>query len=167
MRKLAGLSILIVALLGALPALVFVYAHYEDTDLDALLAQKRPKAGFDLQPTPALKLKVTLVSYAEPCETVLLKRAMAMTGFSFEDNAEPNISRCVKVSSAKGAQLRVFIQDLVSEYMPNEVPLGTQLTLFAVHLFTTPEGPGLLVNEFTNEPTKKAEANAANGTDGK
>jgi len=158
MRKLAGLSLLAI-LLGLLPALGFDYARYEAADLDALLAARRPRAGFDTFPPRALKLDVTLAAYAEPCQTGLLSRAMTMVGVTV--NAQ--ISRCIKVRSAKGAQQRVFIQDLVADFLPKEIPLGHRLTLFAVHLYTTPDGPGLLVNEFKSEPGDDAAKAAANG----
>jgi hypothetical protein len=156
MRKLAGLCLLAI-LLGLLPAFGFDYARYEPTDLDALLTQNRPRAGFDTFPARAVKLEVTLAAYAEPCQTGLLSRVMTMVGVTV--NAQ--ISRCIKVRSAKGAQLSVFIQDQVSDFLPKEVPLGHRLTLFAVHLYATPEGPGLLVNEFKSEADDAAKSAAA------
>jgi len=99
-----------------------------------------------------MKLKVTLVAYAEACKTGFLMKSMSMAGV-----ADPNvkITRCIQVRSAKGKQLRLFIQDVVADFLPKEVPLGSALTLFAVHLFTGQDGPGLLVNEFhTDSPAK-------------
>ena len=53
----------------------------------------------------------------------------------------------------------------MSSFLPNEVPLGSPLTLFAIHVFTSPDGPGLLVNEFstaaTNAPAKSGSASDA------
>jgi hypothetical protein len=152
----AGL-VLLAMLLGMLPAFGFDYDRYETTDLDALLAQHRPRAGLDTFPAMALKLDATLVSYAEPCPTGLLSRVMTMVGVTV--NAK--ISRCIRVRSAKGAQLRVFIQDQVSDFLRKEIPLGHPLTLFAVHLYTTPEGPGLLVNEFQSAAGHAAKSAAA------
>ncbi|MBR0820630.1 M23 family metallopeptidase [Bradyrhizobium liaoningense] len=50
--------------------------------------------------------------------------------------------------SIQGRELRVFIQDVVYGFLPSEVPVGEKLSLYAIHAFTSPEGPGLLVNEF-------------------
>jgi hypothetical protein len=136
-----------IAVFDLLPAFGFDYGRYEAADLDALLARKRPQSGLDLYPASALKLTVTLASYAAPCQTGLLKKSMTMAGVSFPEGTQ--ITRCINVRSAKGKQLRMFIQDAVSDVLPKEVLLGGQVTLFAVHLFTAPEGPGLLVNEFS------------------
>jgi hypothetical protein len=59
------------------------------------------------------------------------------------------ITRCVKVRSAKGKVQSVFIQDKVAEFLPKEVPLGSKLMLFVIHLYTDPDEPGLLINEFS------------------
>ena len=158
MRRFLVLPLLAL-LLGMLPAFGFNYQRYEAADLDAVLGQNRPRAGFDTYPALPLKLDVTLASYAEPCQTDLLIRVMKMVGLTIDPKVK--ISRCIKVRSSKGAQLRVFIQDLVSDFLPKEVPLGHQLTLFAVHLYTTPEGPGLLVNEFKSNASGNATKAAA------
>jgi hypothetical protein len=73
---------------------------------------------------------------------------MRMLAFAKEQIDGVQASRCIKVRSAKGKEALLFIQDVVRAYLPGEVPLGSPVTLFAIHLFTTPEGPGLLVNEF-------------------
>jgi peptidase M23-like protein len=140
-------SFVFIALFDLLPAYGFDYGRYEAADLDALLARKRPQSGLDLYAASALKLTVTLASYAAPCQTGLLRKSMTMAGVSFPEGTQ--ITRCINVRSAKGKPLRMFIQDAVSDVLQKEVPLGRSVTLFAVHLFTTSEGPGLLVNEFS------------------
>jgi hypothetical protein len=141
------------------PAFGFDFDRYKAADLDALLAQHRPREGLDIFPPRALKLDAALVSYAEPCPTGLLSKAMTMAGVT----VNATISRCIRVRSAKGKQLRVFIQDQVSDFLRKEIPLGHHLTPFAVHLYTTPEGPGLLVNEFKSGAGNNAAKSAAAG----
>jgi len=133
---------------GALPAEAFDYARYQVTDLDQLMARKRPKAGVDLYPARPMKLKVALAGYAEGCESGLVKRSMVMADIPKDQVDALAITRCIKIRSPKGKQLRIFIQDVVADFLPKEVPLGSSITLYAVHLFTGPNGPGLLVNEF-------------------
>lgn len=135
----------------ALPAQAFDYTAYQETDLDELLARKRPTSGVDLLAT-SLKLRGKLVAYGKPCETAALDAAMTMVKL-FDQKVK--ISHCIEVRSAKNRQFQLFIQDQVSEFLPKEVPLGATLTLFVVHVFTSPVGPGLLVNEFqADEPAK-------------
>lgn len=143
-----SLVVVLAVPLLALPALAFDYDRYPETDLDALLAKQRPASGVDLFPVLPMKLKATLTAYGEPCKTGFLMKSMSMAGI-----ADPNlkITRCIKVRSAKGKQVQLFIQDVVADFLPKEVPLGSGLTLFAVHLFTGQDGPGLLVNEFRTE----------------
>lgn len=75
---------------------------------------------------------------------------------------------CIKVRSAKGKELQIFIQDVVSGFLPREVPLGSPVTLFAIHVFTSPEAPGLLVNEYSTEagsnPAKSAASSEQTAT---
>jgi hypothetical protein len=139
-----GLVVLFVTA-AALQAQAFDYARYQATDLDALLARKRPKSGVDLYRVIPMKLKVALAAYAEPCQTGMVIKSLTTTGLL---NPDVKITRCIQVRSAKGKQVRLFIQDEVSNFLPKEVPLGNSLTLFAVHLYTGEDGPGLLVNEF-------------------
>ena len=148
MRKPATLAAALL-LGGALPAWAFDYARYQVTDLDQLMAQKRPKAGVDLYPARPMKLKVALAGYAEGCESGLLKRSMVMAEIPKDQVDALAISRCIKIRSPKGKELKIFIQDVVADFLPKEVPLGSSITLYAVHLFTSPKGPGLLVNEFS------------------
>jgi hypothetical protein len=138
----------VVGLLGILPAFGFNYTRYEATDLDALLAQKRPAKGVDIYPALPLKLTVALAGYGEPCQTALLMRAIMMAGIPKDQVDAVKVTRCIKIRSAKGKVLQVFIQDEIAGFLPKEVPLGKTLTLFAVQLFTDTSGPGLLVNEF-------------------
>jgi murein DD-endopeptidase MepM/ murein hydrolase activator NlpD len=158
---------MLVVLLGAPPARGFDYARYQATDLDALIAQPRPARGVDIHRALPLKLEVTLVSYAESCQTELLRKTMVTAGFSKDQLDGLQVMGCIKVRSAQGKELRIFIQDVVSSFLPREVPLGSPVTLFAIHVFTAPEGPGLLVNEYAtkaaDDPAKSSSDQGANG----
>jgi hypothetical protein len=157
-RKLFNIAVLVV-LLGSPSAWGFDYTRYEATDLDALMAQPRPRSGVDIYQTRPLKLKVTLISYAEGCLTSLLNKSMITAGVPKAQVDTLQVTSCIKVRSAKGKELRMFIQDVVASFLPKEVPLGSPMTLLAIHVFTTADGPGLLVNEFVAE----AEGDAAGG----
>jgi hypothetical protein len=148
-----GLEIAALAvLLGSPPAWAFDYTRYEPTDFDALLAQPRPRSGVDIYRALPLKLKVTLVAYAEGCPTALLKKSMITGGAPKAQVDALLITSCIKVRSAQGKEHQMFIQDVVASFLPKEVPLDTPVTLLAIHVFTATAGPGLLVNEFMAEP---------------
>jgi len=154
------LAIGLVALV-ATPAFTFDFARYQAADLDDILAQRRPQTGLDLNGAKPLRLEVKLVSYGETCAVQTIPLAMTMLAFSKEQIDSVQATRCIKVRSAKGKEALLFIQDVVRAHLPGEVPLGGPLTLFAIHLFTTPEGPGLLVNEFEAPKSDKTGGAAA------
>jgi hypothetical protein len=142
---------LLLVVLCAVPDAVraeFNFARYKETDLDEFLARKRPATGLDVYPMSPLKLGVTLASHGEPCASGALKRSLIMSGMPKADADGLQATNCITVRSAKGRELKVFIQDVVYGFLPNEVPVGDKLSLYAIHAFTSPEGPGLLVNEF-------------------
>src|SRR5690349_15298462 len=70
--------------LAAAPAFAFDFARYQPTDLDDILAQPRPKTGFDLHGAKALRLEVTLVSYEGTCNVAAIQPTMRMLNFSKE-----------------------------------------------------------------------------------
>jgi hypothetical protein len=159
------LAIGLVALV-ATPAFAFDFARYQAADLDDILAKPRPQSGLDLHDAKPLRLEVKLVSYGETCAVQAIPLAMRMLGFDKAQIDGVQVSHCIKVRSAKGKEALLFIQDVVRAHLPTEVPLGGPLTLFAIHLFTTPERPGLLVNEFEAPKSDKAAgAAAANKTE--
>lgn len=164
-RVAARLRLSIIAVLAALlaaPVLAFDYTRYKPTDLDDLLAQPRPKSGVDLNQAKPYWLEVTLTSYEETCAVQAIESTMRMQGFTKEQIDGVQASRCIKVRSAKGKETLLFIQDVVRAFLPREVPLGSPLTLFAIHLFTSPQGPGLLVNEFEAPKTNAASKDKMN-----
>ena len=153
------------ACLSASSAWCFDFSRYQPTNLDHLLAQQRPQSGVDLYPARPLKLDVLLAEYGHPCDPGVLKRSMIATGIPTAFVEAVPLSRCIKVRSAKGALASVFIQDKVAEFLPGEVPLGSALTLYAIHVFTGPDGPGLLANEFLSDrtPLPKPDEGQKNG----
>ena len=141
------LAAMLVAL-AATPALAFDFARYQAADLDEILAKPRPQSGLDLYQANPLRLEVKLISYGETCAVQAIPQTMRMLSFDKAQIDGVQVTRCIKVRSAKGKEALLFIQDVVRAHLPGEVKLGGSVTLFAIHLFTTPEGPGLLVNEF-------------------
>jgi hypothetical protein len=135
-------------LLGISKAWGFDYARYQAADLDDIMEQHRPQAGVDIHPALPLKLNVALAAYAEDCQVGILKKTMIAAGISNTAVEALPVSRCIKVRSGKSRILSLFIQDPVAEFLRKEVTLGSQMTLYAIHVFTDPDGPGLLVNEF-------------------
>jgi murein DD-endopeptidase MepM/ murein hydrolase activator NlpD len=135
----------------------FDYARYKDATLDDLLALPRPSSGVDIKPAAPFKVEVTLSDVGGACSAELLKRSMMMSGFTKQQVDALGVSHCIKVRSAAGRELKVFVQDILYGFLPREVPVGGKLTLYAIHVFTSNEGPGLLVNEFqTTQPAEQA-----------
>jgi hypothetical protein len=128
----------------------FDYGRYQAADLDDLMAQKRPSVGVDIY-GPALRITGALASYAQSCNTTLLKKAMIAAAVPKDRVEAGQIGSCIKVRSAKGQVVTLFVQDKVAEFLPKEVPLGSQVTFFVMHVFTGSDGPGLLVNEFSTD----------------
>jgi hypothetical protein len=135
----------------------FNFARYQQTDLDEFLARPRPATGRDIVPRLPLKLDVTLASQGGPCPSADFKRAMLVSGMPKSDVDGLQVTNCITVRSAQGRELKVFIQDVVYGFLPDEVAVGDKLSLYAIHIYTSPEGPGLLVNEFL---TAKSAPNA-------
>ena len=126
----------------------FNYARYQPADLDEVLGRRRPADGADLHRAVPMKIVVTLDAYGEACPVGFLMKTLKMQGIRLNDVP---VTRCIKVRSAKNQLVQLFIQDRVSEFLPKEVPLGSALTLFVVHLYTTSDRVGLLVNEFSTD----------------
>ncbi|CCE09754.1 conserved exported hypothetical protein [Bradyrhizobium sp. STM 3843] len=142
---------------GSRAEAAFDYARYKEASLDDLMALPRPAKGVDISNDAPFKLEVTLADAGGACSTELLKRSMAMSGFTKEQVDGLGVSHCITVRSAKGRDLKVFVQDILYGFLPREVPVGGKLTLYAIHVFTSTDGPGLLVNEFqTVQPAEPA-----------
>ena len=138
-----------VALLCASAAHGFDYSRYQAADLDEIIEQPRPRTGADLLPQTPLKIIGTLIAYGEPCNTGFLKKAMLMGGITQATIDAVPVTRCIKLRTAKGKEVRLFIQDAVSDFLPKEIPLGSAVTLFVLRVFNDANGPGLLTSEFS------------------
>ncbi len=124
----------------------FNYARYKSADLDKVIERKRPADGANLYRGAPLKIVVKLDSYGEPCNIGFLKKSMQIMGV-WDDAVR--ITRCVNVRTARNKVVPLFIQDQAAEFLPKEVPLGSAVTLFVIHVFASPDKVGLLVNEFS------------------
>jgi murein DD-endopeptidase MepM/ murein hydrolase activator NlpD len=141
---LAG--VMMIPLCGSASA--FDYSHYLPADLDAIAARKPSGPGVDVLPLETYRFDVTLVSQAAPCPNDFLKWAMPTSGVEqkFIDNV--SITKCIRVKSAKGRPLDVFIQDQLADSFAKEVPPGGKLTLYAMLIYLGTTGPGIVVNDF-------------------
>src|SRR6266702_2844363 len=117
LRKAALLAVaVLLVVLSAVPEAVraeFNFARYKETDFDEFLARRRPASGLDVYPMSPLKLDVTLASHGEPCASGALKRSLIMGGMPKQDAERLQATNCMTVRSAKGRELKVFIQDVV------------------------------------------------------
>jgi hypothetical protein len=139
----------------------FDYDSYKPGDLDEVLAMPKPKTGVDVISMQKIALKATLESYAEGCPAAgILKLAMKMLPSMYPKEFADSIStsKCIKVKSPKGVTVAAVIQDKVAEFLPKEVPLGTEVKLYCVLMCMTAEGPGMIVTEFQAPAAAKAEA---------
>lgn len=126
----------------------FDHARYKAADLDEVIGLARPEIGADIYPVLPLKIAVALISYGEPCNTGFLKQSMFMMGQKDVVENVP-ITSCIKVRSAKGKTVPLYIQDRVAEFLPKEVPLGRMVALYVSQVYISPDGPALLVNDFS------------------
>lgn len=149
--KNAVLSCL-VALIMASGAVAFDYASYKPGDIDEILAMPRPKTGVTLSDLQKVALKVTLESYAqEGCSMAgVLKFSMTMLPTVYPKELMDTLSKskCINVRSPKGSVVTVAIQDKVADFLPEEVPLGTEIQVYCLLIAMTDKGPGILVSEF-------------------
>lgn len=129
-------------------AWAFNFSQYKHADLDEILKQPRPQTGVTLVAPQKLMLDVSLISYADDCDTGALKTMMVMQGIPKETVDTLPISKCIKVKTAQGNSSTLYIQDQVAEYLPKEIPLGGVLRVFVDYIFIGSEGPGILLNEF-------------------
>ncbi len=129
-------------------AYCFDFHQYKQGDLDELLQLPKPVKGVKVVPPRKLRFRVVLEKYAEVCNAGFLKKAMLMAGAAKGGVARVSISKCITVSSEKGAKASLFIQDKVAAYLPREIKPGQQIEIFCDFLYVGIKGPGLLVNEF-------------------
>jgi hypothetical protein len=150
----AGVGLFLILL--ATEAIAFDYDRYKPADLDVISARKPSGPGSDVFRGVPYRLDVTLASQDAPCATGYLKKSMLMMGIGKDVPGGVPISNCVRVRTAKGKELSLFIQDVLTEPLAKEVPVGKTVTLYAILIFHDQEGPGILINEFNVEqPGKK------------
>ncbi|MEW6532662.1 MAG: ankyrin repeat domain-containing protein [Thermodesulfobacteriota bacterium] len=158
--KTAVLSCLVV-LITASAAAAFDYASYKPGDLDEILAMPRPKTGVTLSDLQKVALKVTLESYAqEGCSMAgVLKFSMTMLPTVYPKELMDTLSKtkCINIKSPKGSIVTVAIQDKVADFLPEEVPLGTEIQVYCLLIAMTDKGPGILVSEFEAPEPSSAE----------
>jgi hypothetical protein len=147
---LAGLALM----LGAGPAAAFDHGSYQSADLDAL-ARRRPQLGLgaDIPSVQNVRFDVTLVEQADECPTRYLKFAMRKSGIARDAVQSTPITHCIAVKSAKGRQYPVFIQDALTDNLAKEVKPGATLTLYGSLVYFGARGPGIVVNDFSTQPT--------------
>jgi len=150
-RRFANCLVLCLALLVlAVPASAFDPGAYGLVDLDAVLDLPKPATGIDVARPAKAKLRANLASYATPCDTSMLVTAHKMLGAE-QVLQQIKVTQCIQVKSRKGKTAKLFIQDQVAAYLPQEVAIGDEIDLYAVILYTSPQGVGMLVNEYEGQ----------------
>ncbi|HTY23892.1 MAG TPA: hypothetical protein VMC85_12215 [Desulfomonilaceae bacterium] len=159
LRAKAAMLLCLAAFLLVATAQAFDYASYKPGDLDEILAMPRPKSGVDVIPFQKFALKVTLESCAERCPVAdVLKLSMTMLPDMYPKGFVNTLSqsKCIKVKSLKGITVAVAIQDRVADFLPKEVPLGTEIQIYCLLICMTADSPGILVNDFQAPETNPA-----------
>ena len=133
-------------------AWAFDYTRYKEADLDVIVNDKTwvkeaPSMSLTLLEPTKLKFLVTLENPAYPCSNGVLQAAMNMLGAG-EILKQVPINSCVEVKTQGGAIVKMFIQDVLVDYLAEEVKPGEKLILYCDYLFWNANGPGILVNEF-------------------
>jgi len=131
-----------------LPAQSFDYSKYKTVDLDELMDRPRPKVGVDIFNSQYYKVTGALAAYGEPCQTGMLTNGMMVGGIPKATIDAVPITRCIKVRTAKGRVVSLYIQDAVSNVLPKEVALGGSVTFYVLRVFADPDKQGILINEY-------------------
>jgi hypothetical protein len=146
----SALAAVMLILSGAGTAAAFDTGRYQPADLDRLAARKPALGlGADVVPVQSVRLDVTLAAQAAPCPTKYLKWAMGKAGIAKEAIAGTPISQCIKVKSAKGRLLPVFIQDALAGSLAKDVQTGGRMTIYADVVYFAARAPGIIMNEFS------------------
>jgi hypothetical protein len=77
-----------------------------------------------------------------------LTMKMLPTMYPREFSDAISMSKCIRIKSPKGVTVSAVIQDKVADFLPKEVPLGTEVKLYCVLMCLSAEGPGMIVTEF-------------------
>jgi hypothetical protein len=124
------------------------FAQYKPADLDKILAQPRPQKGVRMEGPQKLWFEVKMAAFAESCDATFLKKAMVTLGAKKEMVESVPISKCVKVTSAKGVTTPVYIQDRVAKYLPKDASVGSILIIYCDYLYVRADDLGLLLNDY-------------------
>lgn len=151
-------------ILLAVAAAAFDFAKYQPADLDALIDKPPPVGnGVDVYPVRNILIEVTLAAPAEPCPAQFarpdfLKWAMLTSGIPKDWIDSVPITHCIQVRSARGKPQWLFIQDVLTDSLAKEVSPGGKITLYAMLIYFSQHGPGIVINEFksTQTPTDRA-----------
>jgi hypothetical protein len=158
--KIASVICLAICVMIA-PAHAFDYDSYTPGNLDEVLQMPRPKSGVDVISLQKLQLTVKLESYAEQecalSKTIQLSMRMLRDLYPQQVVDSVSMSKCVKVKSPKGSIVSVAIQDKVADFLPKEVPLGTEIKVYCLLICMTADAPGLLISEFEGPEESKGE----------
>jgi hypothetical protein len=160
-RTKTAILVSIVTLVMVTAAQAFDYDSYKPGDLDEVVAMPKPKSGVDVISMQKIALKATLESYAEGCPVAaIINLTMKMLPSMYPREFADSIStaKCIKIKSPKGVTVAAVIQDKVADFLPKEVPLGTEVKLYCVLMCMTADGPGMIVTEFQTPGAGKVEA---------
>jgi hypothetical protein len=156
LRTRTATFLCLAALVMVTAAQAFDYDSYKPGNLDDILAMPRPKTGVNMGDLKKFAFSATLESYAETeCAMAkLLKFSMSMLPTLYQKGFVDTLSmsKCIKVKSPKGSTFSLAIQDKVADFLPDEVPLGTEIKLYCVLILMSADGPGLIVSEFEVPP---------------
>ena len=147
------------AVIAVASAQAFDHASYPPGDLDKVLEMPKPKTGVDVISLQKFRLKVTLESYERKChvaDMIKLSASMLRDMYPPEFTASLSKSKCVQVKSPKGVIVSLAIQDKVAEFLPKEVPLGSEILAYCVLVCMLPDGPGMVIADFQVPAAKGA-----------
>lgn len=147
-KKTLNVVICLLAFLLHSSAFAFEFENYQPADLDSLLASSKVTGIVPVMPQK-LRFKVSLASPVYSCSTEVLKIVLQANNVSPQQMTSLKLSRCVDVWSPRGAKVRMFIQDQLSQPMVQIIPPGGRMFVYSAYLFASQEGPGILINEVT------------------
>ena len=153
MRMWRAIGILSVTLAAPLSASAFDYSRYEPGDLDAMVRRVRPETGADIFQPRNYRLVVRLEKHAQECDGRFMKMAMKTVGIPPDQVDQVPISKCILVKSKGGNVVPMFIQNTVADFLAQEVTKDSAFTVYVLFVYVGPDGPGLLVNEFSTDTT--------------
>ena len=138
-------------------AWAFDYARYKPADLDDVIQRTRLPAGrsfnlaspgIEIMAPQKLRFAAELAQHPQACNTRFLKMAMTMLGVPTNLLDAVPISKCVRIRSARGKVVAMYIQDAMADSLSKEIAVGGLLVVFADLVFVESDGLGFLVNEF-------------------